>query len=59
MMPKEYRNKLIVTGLLLLGIIIFTVVDGFIRYAPEENPDTQGTEWVSDTELNNDTEIDE
>lgn len=50
-MKKEYRNKLIVTGALLLGVLLFTVVDGFIRYAPEENA-APSTEQVSDTEIN-------
>jgi len=51
MMPKEYRNKLIATGALLLGVLLFTIVDGFIRYAPEENIDSPNTEYVSDTEM--------
>lgn len=51
MMKKEYRNKLITTGALLLGLILFTIVDGFFRYAPEENNTTPATEYVSDTEM--------
>lgn len=50
MMKKEYRNRLIATGALLMGILLFTIVDGFIRYAPEEG-NTPGTEYVSDTEF--------
>ena len=50
MMKKEYRNKLIATGALLMGVLLFTIVDGFVRYAPEE-PNTPDTEYVSDTEL--------
>ena len=50
MLPKEYRNKLIITGALLLGVLLFTIVDGFVRYAPENN-NTPGTEMVSDTEV--------
>lgn len=48
MMNKEYRKKLILTGLLLIGIIIFTLVDSYIRYTPEDN--APGTEQVTDTE---------
>ncbi len=48
MMKKEYRNKLIATGALLFGVLLFTIVDGFVRYAPEDN--TPDTEQVSDTE---------
>ena len=33
-MKKEYRNRLILTGAMLLGIIIYTIVDGFFRYTP-------------------------
>ncbi len=51
MMKKEYRNKLIATGALLLGVLLFTIVDGFIRYAPEEDNTTPATEFVSDTEV--------
>ena len=50
MMNKEYRNKLIATGALLFGVLLFTIVDGFVRYAPEED-NTPDTEYVSDTEL--------
>lgn len=49
-MKKEYRNKIIATAVLLLGVLLFTIVDGFIRYAPEEN-DSPSTEQVSDTEI--------
>lgn len=51
MMPKEYRNKLITTGLLLLGVLLFTIVDGFVRYAPEEDTQKPNTEMVTDTEI--------
>lgn len=50
MMKKEYRNKLIATGALLLGILLFTIVDSFIRYAPEE-PNSPDFEYISDTQL--------
>lgn len=49
-MKKEYRNKLIMTGALLLGVLLFTIVDGYFRYAPEES-NTPSTEYVSDTEM--------
>lgn len=49
MMKKEYRNRLIITGLLLLGIILFALVDGYFRYAPEDN--NPGTEQVGNTEV--------
>lgn len=51
MMKKEYRNKLIATGAILLGLILFTIVDGFFRYAPEEDNSIPATEFVSDTEM--------
>lgn len=51
MMPKEYRNKLIATGMLLLGLLLFVIVDGFVRYAPDENSETQNTEMVNETEI--------
>lgn len=51
MMKKEYRNKLIASAALLLGVLLFTIVDGFIRYAPEEDNSTPATEFVSDTEV--------
>lgn len=50
MMKKEYRNKLIATSALLFGVLLFTIVDGFFRYAPEDNTPT-ATEFVSDTEI--------
>lgn len=52
MLKKEYRNRLILTGAMLLGILLFTIVDGFIRYAPENAGETPGTEIVSETEIN-------
>lgn len=51
MMPKEYRNKLIATGALLLGVLLFTIVDGLVRYAPENNTEKPNTEMVTDTEM--------
>lgn len=50
MMKKEYRNKLIATGAILLGVILFTIIDGFFRYAPEEGNTPPATEFVSETE---------
>ena len=47
-MKKEYRNKLIATALLLIGIMVFVTVDAYVSYEPEDN--TQNTEQVGDTE---------
>lgn len=30
-MKKEYRNRLILTGLLLIGIMLFAIADGYFR----------------------------
>ena len=45
-MKKEYRNKLIATALLLIGIMVFVTVDAYVSYEPEEN--TQNTEQVTE-----------
>lgn len=50
-MKKEYRNKLIATGALLFAILLFTIIDSFVRYVPEEGT-TPDTQYVNDTELN-------
>lgn len=47
-MKREYRNKLIATAALLIGILIFVTVDAYVSYEPDDN--TPGTEQVSDTE---------
>lgn len=49
-MKKEYRNKLIATALLLIGMMVFVAVDAYVSYEPE-NVDTQVTEQVNDTEI--------
>lgn len=51
MMSKEYRNKLIATGVIWVGIILFTLIDSYVRYAPDANNGTPATEQVSDTEI--------
>lgn len=45
-MKKEYRNKLIATALLLIGIMVFVTVDAYVSYEPEDN--TQNTEQVTE-----------
>ena len=48
-MKREYRNKLIATAALLIGIMVFVTVDAYVSYEPEEN--TQATEQMSETEI--------
>ena len=45
-MKKEYRNKLIATALLLIGIMVFVTVDAYVSYEPEDNK--QNTEQVTE-----------
>lgn len=49
-MKREYRNKLIATAALLIGIMVFVTVDAYVSYEPDENSGSQVTEQVNDTE---------
>lgn len=50
-MKKEYRNKLIATALLLIGIMVFVTVDAYVSYEPDGNSESQATEHMNDTEM--------
>lgn len=50
-MKKEYRNRLIMTGAILLGLIIFTLVDSYVRYSNDSQYNTEITEEVGNTEV--------
>ena len=47
-MKKEYRNKLIATAILLLGIMAFVTIDAYVSYEPENADTTQISEQINE-----------
>lgn len=47
-MKKEYRNKLIATAILLLGIMAFVTIDAYVSYEPENEGTTQMSEQINE-----------